>query len=85
MNWIVEAVGMAAGICTTTAYLPQAIRTLKLRETKDISLAMYILMSVGALLWLVYGALLGSPSVILANIISLILILLILVMKFRYG
>lgn len=85
MNWIVEMVGVAAGVCTTGAYLPQALRTLKLRETKDISTSMYIMMTMGVGLWVVYGILLGSPSVIVANAISFILVVSILMMKLRFG
>ena len=81
----VEIVGFAAGILTTIAFLPQVIKIWKTKSTKDISLGMFITFTTGIFLWLIYGILINSPPIILANIVTFILSLTILVFKIRYG
>jgi len=81
----VEIVGFAAGIMTTLAFLPQVIKIWKTRSTKDISLGMFITFTTGIFLWLVYGILINSTPIILANTVTFILSLTILVFKIRYG
>ncbi|CCH50356.1 SemiSWEET family sugar transporter [Pseudodesulfovibrio piezophilus] len=79
-----ELIGIVAGFCTTASFLPQVIRTWKSRSVDDISLKMYMLFCVGVLLWLLYGFLIGSLSVILANSVTLFLAGAVLVMKVRF-
>jgi len=79
-----DLVGYAAGICTTAAFAPQVVKTLRTRSTRDISLGMYLLLSLGILLWLVHGALVGSAPVVAANAVSLVLVGVMFVMKLRY-
>lgn len=81
----VEGLGLAAGLLTTGAYLPQVLKTWRSRAVADISLAMYGAMALGLALWLAYGLLLRAPAVILANAVSLLLVLWMLAMKLRYG
>jgi len=81
----VEIVGFAAGILTTIAFLSQVIKIWKTKSTKDISLGMFIAFTTGIFLWLIYGILINSPPIILANIVTFILSLTILVFKVRYG
>jgi len=81
----VAIIGFSAAICTTTAFLPQAIKTLKTKSTKDISLIMYLLFCIGVFLWLIYGLYLNSYPIILANIITLVLALIVLTMKIIYN
>ena len=78
-------VGLIAGACTTISLLPQVIKTFKTRETKDISMAMYIILISGMLLWIIYGVLIEAPPVILANSFSLLLALIVLILKIKYG
>lgn len=80
-----EIIGIAAGCCTTGAFLPQVLRTWKTRSVEDISLRMYMLLCVGVILWLIYGVLVDSLSVVLANSVTLILAGAVLVMKVLYG
>lgn len=76
---------MIAAFCTTAAYVPQAIKILRTRHTKDISLGMYVLMTAGVGSWLIFGIMLESPSMMVANSITLMLSAVILIMKIRYG
>ena len=48
-------VGYIAGTLTTLSFVPQVARAWKLKETRDLSLAMLLLFAAGILLWTVYG------------------------------
>ncbi len=78
-------IGLIAGACTTISLLPQVIKTIKTKETKDISMAMYIILITGMLLWIIYGVLINAHPVIAANAFSLLLALIVLILKIKYG
>ena len=82
---IFTIIGLTAGTLTTAAFLPQVIKTFKLKETKDISLWMYIILSGGIFLWLVYGLLIKDLPIIAANSVSIVLASIILFYKIKYG
>lgn len=79
-DWI----GIAAAVLTTGSFLPQAILTLRTRNTSGISLAMYSAFTLGVALWLLYGIAVGSWPITIANAITLALATAILVMRLRY-
>ncbi|MFA5331081.1 MAG: SemiSWEET transporter [Methanoregula sp.] len=83
MNYI-TLLGFVAGVLTTVAYVPQVVRSWKLKETKDLSLAMLVLYLSGVSLWLVYGTWINSLPVIVANGVSIVLILILTGIKLRY-
>lgn len=83
MNWT-TAIGLIAAAFTTLSFLPQAIKTIKMKEAKDISIIMYICMMVGLALWLTYGILLSNLPIIVANSVSLGFSVLILGLKIKY-
>ncbi|MDR7097793.1 MtN3 and saliva related transmembrane protein [Lysobacter niabensis] len=80
-----ELVGYVAATLTTIAFVPQATRTLRTRNTAGISLAMYMLFTSGAACWLTYGIVIGSWPVILSNAITCLLSYVILMLKLRHG
>ena len=80
----VEIIGLIAALLTTSSFLPQVIRVWKTKSTKDISLTMYINMFIGVGLWLAYGIAIDSLSVILANSVTIVLVLSILYFKLKY-
>lgn len=80
-----EVVGFVAATLTTVSFLPQAYKVYKTQHTADLSLWMFILFSVGIFLWLVYGLLVHSRPVIIANALSLLLSGYILSVKVRNG
>jgi MtN3 and saliva related transmembrane protein len=82
---VVSLVGFLAAICTTTAYIPQVVRAWRTRSTHDLSLKMYVIMTTGTALWLLYGIINIDWPLIAANTVSLGLTLSILFLKFRYG
>ena len=59
-----EYVGFLAAFFTTSAFLPQAYKIWKSKESEGLSLAMYVVMAAGVLCWLLFGILIKSPSVI---------------------
>ena len=80
----VTAVGLVAGTLTTISFLPQLIHTLRTKSAKDISYVMLIAFMTGVILWLIYGIFLQALPIILANAVTLALILAILALKIRY-
>jgi len=80
----VEAVGSAAGLCTTFCWIPQAVKIIRERQTSGISLITQSFFTFGVLLWAVYGLLLGRWPLLLANVVTLALSLAILSLKLRY-
>ncbi|WP_333823860.1 SemiSWEET family sugar transporter [Pinisolibacter sp.] len=81
----VEAVGTVAALLTTLCWLPQTLRAVRARDTASLSLSTFAVFTAGISLWLVYGFLIGSWPVILANIFTLALNLTIVVQKLRHG
>lgn len=77
-------IGLLAATCTTFSFLPQAIKVIKTKHTKDLSLVMYSVFTLGVFLWLVYGMLVGDIPLIIANIITFLFAATILVMKIKY-
>jgi MtN3 and saliva related transmembrane protein len=77
-------VGYIAGTLTTVSFVPQVIKAWKMRETRDLSLAMLVLFGIGILLWTLYGIWTGSLPIIAANVITFFLILILLFLKMRY-
>ncbi len=83
--WLLDLVGTVAAILTTSAFLPQALLTLRTRDARGISVLMYAVFTLGVATWLLYGLLLGAWPVIIANAITLALATTILVMKLVLG
>ena len=86
MNLIgTEFFGYFAAILTTAAFLPQLIKTLKTKKADDVSLVTLIMFISGVGSWIIYGYKISSFPILLANIITLILNLLILISKIFYA
>lgn len=77
-------VGLVAGILTTIAFLPQVRQTWRTKSTKDISLRMFLTFCTGVLLWFIYGFMIHSLPVMLANGVTFVLAGAILVMKLKW-
>lgn len=81
MEWI----GYAAATLTTLAFVPQAVKTIRSRDTRGISLGMYLMFTVGIACWFGYGLVLGSWPMIVSNAITFALAAVILGLKLRHG
>jgi MtN3 and saliva related transmembrane protein len=79
-----QIIGIAAGTLTTISFLPQLLRTIKTRSSRDLSVGMVCFFSAGIILWLVYGIMLRAWPVICANAVTLVLALLLLAFVIRY-
>ena len=80
-----EWIGGIAATLTTCSFIPQVWRVWQTRHTKDISLLMYTLFTIGVALWLAYGILLVAWPIIIANSITLVLAGMVLILKLRFG
>jgi MtN3 and saliva related transmembrane protein len=80
-----QTMGFIAAACTTFAFVPQVLRVWRTRSADDISLAMYVVMVAGILIWIVYGARIHSAPLVAANAVSLVLAGAVLVGKLRFG
>jgi len=83
MSWI-TIMGLVAASLTTFAFIPQVIKTWRMKETRDISFWMYLVFTIGVSLWLGYGILIGDYPILIANGATLILAFIILIAKIRY-
>lgn len=79
-----EIIGLVAAVLTTSAFVPQVYKAWKTKSTKGLSLPMYIIFFIGIILWLIYGIHLESFAMIVANSVTAILTIMILVLKLRY-
>ena len=80
---VYEVIGLSAAFLTTSAFIPQVYKIYKEKNADGISLTMYIILFIGVILWFVYGLLIGSLSIIIANGITALLQLSILIFKFK--
>jgi MtN3 and saliva related transmembrane protein len=77
-------IGMTAAIITSSGFIPQVIKVIKTKHTRDVALLQPLVLSIGVTMWTIYGILLQDPVIILANVFALVCNLLLLGMKLRY-
>lgn len=80
-----EWLGYVAATLTTVAFVPQALKTIRSRDTRGISLGMYVVFTIGIVFWFGYGIVLGSWPMIASNAITFVLAATILALKLRHG
>ena len=81
----IEFFGYIAAILTTLAFLPQLIKTLKTKKAEDVSLITLIMFLTGVLSWIIYGYKISSTPILIANMVTFVLNLLILIFKISYA
>jgi len=79
----VSLVGFAAAICTTASYVPQLYKVWTTGTAEDLSLHMLLVLATGLALWIVYGIMQGDAVIIIANSVSVALLLCIVGFKLR--
>ena len=84
MEWA-SLIGYAAACLTTLSFLPQAIKVIATRNTQGISGLMYIMFVCGLIMWLIYGVMIEDTAVSMANLMTLVFAMPILIIKFRRG
>jgi len=80
-----DLIGYLAAAFTTLSFVPQAVKTIRSRDTRAISLGMYLSFTAGLVLWLAYGVAVGSWPIIVANALALPPATTILAFKLRHG
>lgn len=80
----ITIIGFAAAILTTASFLPQAVKTIRTKDTSGISLFMYSLFALGTLFWLLFGIFSNNMPVTVANAVTLVFAAIILVYKIKY-
>ena len=76
--------GYFAGLLTTIAFIPQVVKVWTSKSTSDISLIMFVIFTLGVLLWLIYGVIVNDYSLVVTNLVTFSLSLSILVAKILY-
>ena len=84
MQHYILIIGLIAAFLTTFAYLPQSIKTIRTKHTKDLSLQTIIMLEFGLVAWLIYGLIISDIPIIAANTVSIIFMSIILYMKLKY-
>ncbi len=82
---MIDLVGSLAAFLTTIAFVPQVLKIWRSKSARDISMPMYLSFTAGVALWLVYGVMIASTPMVVANIVTLCLALAVIVMKRRWG
>ena len=77
-----EHLGYIAALLGAISFLPQLIKIWRFRSVKDISTCMYVIYGLSVILWLVYGVIIGSMPLVLAEVLTLTLVSAILIMKY---
>lgn len=83
--WSITAIGSVAALCTTGAFVPQVIRVVRLKHAEEISLATFVAFSAGTFAWLVYGLLINSLPVVVANAATCALSVSIVLVRLKYS
>ena len=81
---LIDLLGYVAGILVVISMLPQVMKSWKTKSTRDLSLAMFLILCTGIFMWLAYGIYLNDLPIIVANFVTLILAITMLVFKLKY-
>ena len=84
MHWNIEVIGIIAAVLTTFGFVPQVFKSFRTKNVEGISLTMYLAMFIGLIFWLIYGFLIDSFAIKLANIVSGILVFTLIVLRIIY-
>ena len=84
-DWLINAFGVAAGLCSMASFIPQIIKIQKERDASSVSLGMYAVTTIGFACWTTYGALSGSWPVAVSNAVCLVLVIMIIILRLRFG
>jgi MtN3 and saliva related transmembrane protein len=78
---LAELIGIVAGAIGSFAFAPQALKIIRDKSAEDVSTVTYVMVCVGAVLWLIYGLMRGSPAIIFWNFVAAALAGCVLVLK----
>jgi MtN3 and saliva related transmembrane protein len=81
---IIMIIGITASVLTAASLLPQLFRLLKEKRAEDVSVGMLVVLLTGVILWICYGTLKQDPIIIFANLASLVINVITLVLTVKY-
>ncbi len=81
----ITIIGLTAGALTSISFFPQVLQIHRTKQAKDLSLPMFIILTIGIFLWLIYGILSKSLPVVMSNTIAFVFCSYIIIMKIKYG
>ena len=81
----IQILGLVAGAFVVIASLPQIIKIIKTKQTRDLSLPTYVLLNIGTMLWIIYGILTRQAAIIIPNVIFQVFNITILYLKIKHG
>ncbi len=81
----VELLGLVAGLFGTFASAPQAIKIIRTRQARDVSLTMFLMAFTGSVLWGIYGWLEQAPSIMFWNAVAILMFSVIIWLKLRHS
>lgn len=85
MQLLASLTGISAAILTTLCQIPQLIKILKTKHTKDLSLPTYTTLGIGVFLWMTYGLFVKDLIIITANVVTFMIVAWIWLLKLRFG
>lgn len=80
----IEILGLTAATLTTASFIPQVYKAWKTKDVEGVSLTMFLAMFIGVILWLIYGYYINSLSMVVANIVTSVLCMAVLILKIRH-
>jgi len=80
----IEVLGLAAGVCTSAASIPQIVTTVQKQKAEQVSPLMFAVLLTGNALWVYYGLAKSDVPVFATNIVSVVLDVVMLVLRFKY-
>ena len=83
MDTIINIAGYGAALCMIFGYLPQAITTIRTRDTDGIALPTFLMLGLGSVLFVIQGILLGNIPIVITNTRATVSSIIIFVIKMR--
>lgn len=79
-----KIIGISASIFTGISLLPQFIKLIKEKKAENVSFGMIAILFIGLVLWVIYGVFKKDYIIIVANSISLLINILIVIFSIKY-
>ena len=84
-HYLVDSIGILGGILTTACWLPQALKIIRSKETRALSLPANLAFTLGVFLWLIYGIAQRDWPLTLSSAVTAALTSVIVALKLRHG
>ena len=83
MDLALVIIGYSASICMIIGYLPQAIVTIRTRDTDGIALPTFLALGLGSILFVVQGIMLDNIPLVITNVITTVCSAIIFIIKIQ--